>query len=142
MWSIFKVNKENIRTTSLTYFIPFSSASIVEFEQVNVSWLIFVVGVELVLQQIQYRLITSKSKFFFRDLSSSLLSFCDCSPATGAQPAFSCSKSTIETLKQCLKSKLTIKASERRLWCQSGVIVVNFEQISHMFIVFIADLNK
>ena len=48
----------------MTYFIPFSSACVVDFKQVNVSWLIFVVGVELVPQQIQYRLITSKNNFF------------------------------------------------------------------------------
>ena len=35
---MFKVNNENIRTTSMTYFIPFSGVFIVEFEKVNVSW--------------------------------------------------------------------------------------------------------
>ena len=33
---MFKVNNNNIRATS-----PFSSVSIVDFEQVNVSWVIF-----------------------------------------------------------------------------------------------------
>ena len=31
---MFKVNNENIRTTSMTYFIPFSSVFIAEFEKV------------------------------------------------------------------------------------------------------------
>ena len=35
---MFKINNENIRTTSMTYFIPFSGVFIVEFEKVNVSW--------------------------------------------------------------------------------------------------------
>ena len=33
-------------------------------------------------------------------------------------------------------SKLTIKTSERRLWRRSGVLIVNFEQISHFALVF------
>ena len=33
-------------------------------------------------------------------------------------------------------SKLTIKILEQRQWCRSGVFVVNFEQISHIFLVF------
>ena len=32
--------------------------------------------------------------------------------------------------KTCLK--LTIKTPERRQWCRSGVIIVNFEHISHL----------
>ena len=35
---MFKVNNKNTRTTS-TYFTPFSSVFIVNFEQVNVSWI-------------------------------------------------------------------------------------------------------
>ena len=49
VWNMFKGNNKNIRTTSMmsfwcfywklwTYFTPFSSVSIVEFEQVNVNW--------------------------------------------------------------------------------------------------------
>ena len=35
---MFTVNNKDTRTTSLTYFTPFSSVSIIDFEQVNVSW--------------------------------------------------------------------------------------------------------
>ena len=43
VWNIFKVNNKNIRTATITsklwtYFTPFSSVSVVDFEQVNVSW--------------------------------------------------------------------------------------------------------
>ena len=34
-------------------------------------------------------------------------------------------------------SKLTIKSSERRRWCRYGVFIVNFEHISHLFLVFL-----
>ena len=36
VWIMFKVNNKNIRTIS--YFTPFSSVSIVDFEQVNARW--------------------------------------------------------------------------------------------------------
>ena len=35
----------------------------------------------------------------------------------------------------CLK--LTIKTPERRQWRRSGVFIVNFERISHLFLVFL-----
>ena len=35
----------------------------------------------------------------------------------------------------CLK--LTIKTAERRYWRRSGVFIVNFEQISHLALVFL-----
>ena len=34
-------------------------------------------------------------------------------------------------------SKLTIKTLERRYWRRSGVFIVNFEYISHFFLVFL-----
>ena len=34
-------------------------------------------------------------------------------------------------------SKLTIKISERRHWRRSGIFVVNFKHISHLFLVFL-----
>ena len=58
---------------------------------------------------------------------------------------FACSKSPIETLeKRCeICSKLTIKTPERRQWRRSGVFIVNFEHISHLFLVFLfLTLNK
>ena len=37
---MFKVNNKN-RKTPIKYFAPFPNVSIVEFEQVNVSWVVF-----------------------------------------------------------------------------------------------------
>ena len=34
-----------------------------------------------------------------------------------------------------ISSKLTIKT--RRWWCRSGVLIVNFEHISHLVLVFL-----
>ena len=58
---------------------------------------------------------------------------------------FTCSKSTIETLDEkreiCLK--LTIKTPERCQLRRSTVFIVNFEHISHPFLVFLLlTLNK
>ena len=52
--------------------------------------------------------------------------------------------STIETLQKGVKySKLTIKTSERRQWCRSGVFIFNFEQISDIFpVLLLTDWNK
>ena len=38
-------------------------------------------------------------------------------------------------------SKLTIKTLERRHWCRSSVVIVNFEQISHI-VVSIVDFEQ
>ena len=48
------------------------------------------------------------------------------------------------TRKRCeICSKLTIKVSERRQWCRSDIFIVNFEHISHLFLVFLLlNLNK
>ena len=35
----------------------------------------------------------------------------------------------------CLK--LTIKTSKQRDWCRSGVFIVNYEYMSHLFLVFL-----
>ena len=43
----------------------------------------------------------------------------------------------------CSKSKLTIKTSEQRHWGRSADFIVNFEHISHLFLVFLLlILNK
>ena len=43
-------------------------------------------------------------------------------------------KLTIETLEKCeICPKLTIKTPERRHWRRSGVLIINFEHISHLF---------
>ena len=55
-----------------------------------------------------------------------------------SQPAFTCSRLTIETLEQSVnyvQSKLTIKTPERRHWRRVGVFIVNVEHISHLTIV-------
>ena len=38
VWNMFKVYNKNSRTTSVWWFTTFCSVSIVDFEQVNVSW--------------------------------------------------------------------------------------------------------
>ena len=54
------------------------------------------------------------------------------------QLTFTCSKSTIETLEKKWEicSKLTIKT-----WRRSGVFVINFEHISHLFSVDFEQAN-
>ena len=52
------------------------------------------------------------------------------------QSAFTYSKLTIETPEQGC-SKLTITTPGRRYWCRSGVFIVNFEQISHLLLLFL-----
>ena len=37
---MFQVKNKNTRTTSMTYFTPISIVSIVDFEQVNVNWVL------------------------------------------------------------------------------------------------------
>ena len=56
-----------------------------------------------------------------------------------SQPAISCSKLTIETREQDCEIcwKLTIKIPERRHWSCFSVFIVNFEHISHLFLVFL-----
>ena len=53
---------------------------------------------------------------------------------SNSQPAFTCSKLTIETLEQRCKicSKLTIKPPKGRQWRRFGGFIVNFEHISHL----------
>ena len=53
-------------------------------------------------------------------------------------------KVTIEALEKCkLCSKLTIKTSERSHWRRSDVFIVNFEHVSHFFVLFLLlTLNK
>ena len=39
-------------------------------------------------------------------------------------------------------SKLTIKTPEQRHWHRSGIFIVNFEHISHLFLVFIFNFEQ
>ena len=49
-----------------------------------------------------------------------------------------CSKLTIKTPEQRkIYSKLTIKTPEQRQWRRSGVLIVNFDHISHLVLVFL-----
>ena len=61
-----------------------------------------------------------------------------------AQITFICSKLAIEALEKGVKYiQSKIKAPERRQWRRSGVFIVNFEHISHLFLVIILlTLNK
>ena len=58
-------------------------------------------------------------------------------------PANSCSKSPKETLdKKCeIYLKLTIKTPEQCQWGWSGVFIVNFEHILHIFLGFLLQVN-
>ena len=54
------------------------------------------------------------------------------------KPTITCSKLTIETLKQGVKYvQLIIKTPERRHWSRFGVFIVNFEYILYFVIVFL-----
>ena len=56
-----------------------------------------------------------------------------------SQPAFTCSKLTTERLEQGVEtcSKLTIKTPERNRWRRFGIFFVNFENISHLVLMFL-----
>ena len=46
------------------------------------------------------------------------------------------------TKKMCeICSKLTTKTLERRQWCRFGVFIVNFEYISHLFLLLLLTLS-
>ena len=53
-----------------------------------------------------------------------------CNQPSAFQPSFTCSKLTIETLEEHIQS-----------WGRSAVFIVNFEHISHLFLVFLLTLN-
>ena len=77
-------------------------------------------------------------QLWFRDLFLKKLT------KANTQLTLACSKSPIETLENVVNiySKLTIKTPERCHWRRCGVIV-NFEHISHLFLVFLlVTLNK
>ena len=62
-----------------------------------------------------------------------------------SQQAFTWSKSTIETPEQCVMYEICskLKTTERHHWRRSVVFIVNFEQISHIILVFpLLTLNK
>ena len=61
-----------------------------------------------------------------------------------SQLIFTCSQSSIETEKVLIYvQKLTIKTPERRHGCCAGVFIVNFEHITHLFLMsLLLTLNK
>ena len=54
-----------------------------------------------------------------------------CNQPSDSQPAFTCSKLTMETLEHGVKicSTLTIKTPERIYWHRSAVFIINFEHV-------------
>ena len=54
-----------------------------------------------------------------------------------SQLEFISSKFTAEELRCEICSKLIIKTPERRQWRRSDVFIVNFENISHLLLVFL-----
>ena len=58
---------------------------------------------------------------------------------TNLQPPITCSKLTIETQEHGVKyvQSLTIKTPKQRHFRRSGVIIVNFEHILHLVLVFL-----
>ena len=47
---------------------------------------------------------------------------------------FTCSKSTTETLEKTVNMfTLTMTTPKRRHWCRSGIVIVKFEHVSHLF---------
>ena len=61
-----------------------------------------------------------------------------------SQPAFACSKLTMENTRTRCKiwSKLTIMTPERRQWHRSGVFIVTFEHvISSWVVIGVTSLN-
>ena len=54
-----------------------------------------------------------------------------------SQLEFTSSKLAIEELRCEICSKLIIKTPERRQWRRSDVFIVNFENISHLLLVFL-----
>ena len=57
-----------------------------------------------------------------------------------SQPAFTCSNSTMETPELQVKS---VQKQQQRYSSFSGVFIVNFDQISHILLVFpLLTLNK
>ena len=61
-------------------------------------------------------------------------------PKRSFQPAFICLKLAIEILEKQVKNeclKLKLKTPERRQLHHFGVFIVNFEHISHLFLVFL-----
>ena len=54
-----------------------------------------------------------------------------------SQLEFISSKLTTEELRCEICSKLIIKTPERRQWRRSDVFIVNFENISHLLLVFL-----
>ena len=54
-----------------------------------------------------------------------------------SQPAFTCLKLTIERQRCEINLMLTIETPERHYWRRFGVFIIIFEDISHLFLVFL-----
>ena len=53
-----------------------------------------------------------------------------------SQQVFTCSNLTIDSLEQVLNMLKVYKGTKRLQWRPSGVLIVNFEYISHLVLVF------
>ena len=74
-----------------------------------------------------------KSLLLFSNNATKNYSYYNCSCS---QQTFTCSKSTIKTLSRCeICLKITMKTPEWCHWRCSGIFLVNFEHISHLFLV-------
>ena len=128
----------------------------------KVSWhssVVFIVDFEHIQQTIKLLLATlNMNLLFFESRNKSILKMINntsdlvilwllwfyCKVIKISQQTLTCIKSIIETLNRCeIFSKLTIKTPTRLHWRCSGVFIVNFEYISHPFLVFLLlSLNR
>ena len=74
------------------------------------------------------------TKIHLFDNCNNKIVHCNCNPA-GIYLLKVSSRNTRARCEIC--SKLTIKISERRQWCRSGIVIVNFKHISHLALVFV-----
>ena len=73
------------------------------------------------------------TRYFFLVTMQLKISYYNC---LCSQQTFTCSKSTIKTLSRCdICLKITMKTPEWCHWRCSGIFLVNFEHISHLFLV-------
>ena len=132
LWNMFKVNNKNTRMTSLTYFTTFSSVSVVDFEQVNVSWvlndILIVADKDLYWnynRKIQYIKINSDVKTW-KKLISKLLGFNTISWTN------SYSNSTTTTLEQSLVPPFQCVAFRRSWLSNLSSWTSNFPKKSYL----------
>ena len=130
---MFKVYYKDTRTKSVnicslsTYFRPFSTVCIVDLEQVNVCWSIFAVGryVKKVTGQVEWSLYAGEHE---KPTNTNFLA-----------SSIPVGNYMFKVIKRNTRARCEIfsKLPERCSWCRSGVIIVNFEHMSHLGLVFL-----